>query len=72
MSQFISVKIDLGKCVGISQCGQCVAVCPVSIFDRQKNNPVIVEKEQDECTLCELCLDACEPHAILIQKLYEN
>lgn len=72
MSEFIRVEIDREKCVGTKDCGRCVAVCPVSIFGDNGGKPVIRDDNEDECTLCELCQEECEPGAIIIMKLYEN
>jgi len=72
MGEFIKVTIDFGKCVGIKECGGCVRVCPVNIFEERGNNPEVIEDNEDECTLCGLCLDACTPGAITITKLYEK
>jgi len=72
MSEFIRVEIDMNGCIGIGKCGKCVRVCPVNIFEAEGEQPVIVEQNQDECTLCNLCLDECTPDAIVIVKLYEE
>ena len=72
MSEFIRVEIDMDKCVGVKECGQCIIVCPVTIFRGQDNHPSIVVENEDECTLCELCLKICEPNAISLRKLYES
>lgn len=72
MSEFIEVTIDPEKCVGIKECGRCIQVCPVNIFDQQNDRPLIVRENEDECTLCYLCLQACAPHAISIVKRYES
>jgi NAD-dependent dihydropyrimidine dehydrogenase PreA subunit len=72
MSEFICVEVQYDACVGISRCGQCVKVCPVNIFENGKDKPRILEQNQDECTLCNLCLEECKPAAILIRKLYEE
>jgi len=72
MSEFIRVEIDMKSCTGIHKCGKCVQVCPVNIFEAEGEEPVIVEQNQDECTLCNLCLDECTPDAIAIVKLYEQ
>ena len=72
MSEFIKIEIDSKKCTGIQKCGQCLKVCPVDIFKQKDDLPIIVENEEDECTLCELCLQACQPDAIVIHKLYEK
>ena len=70
MSEFIKVTIDLKKCLGIAECGACIRVCPVNIFQKSKNEPRVVEHNQDECTLCDLCLNECTPDAVIIDKLY--
>ena len=72
MSEFIRVEIDMNSCIGINNCGMCVMVCPVNIFEAEGAEPVIVEQNQDECTLCNLCLEECTPDAIVIVKLYEE
>jgi NAD-dependent dihydropyrimidine dehydrogenase PreA subunit len=72
MNEFIDVRIDWNKCVGIKDCGQCVRVCPVNIFEYNLDQPAIVAENLDECTLCNLCLNECRPNAIGILKLYES
>jgi NAD-dependent dihydropyrimidine dehydrogenase PreA subunit len=69
-SEFIRVTVDPAACAGIAACGGCVRVCPVSIFQTNGDKPAVVEKNLDECILCELCLQACGPGAIRIRKLY--
>jgi len=72
MGIFIQVEITPESCVGIKNCGQCIGVCPVNIFKQGEILPTVDEANEDECTLCELCLQACEPHAITIGKLYDD
>lgn len=71
MNEFIDVTIDRQKCVGIKNCGQCIRVCPVNIFEKKADQPVVIVENLDECTLCKLCLNECKPGAIEIRKLYE-
>ncbi|MFH1976236.1 MAG: 4Fe-4S dicluster domain-containing protein [Pseudomonadota bacterium] len=70
-SEFIRVDVNMISCVGIARCGGCLRVCPVGIFEKNGDTPAVVEKNQDECILCELCVQACNPEAITIRKLYE-
>jgi len=72
MSEFIKVDIDPIRCLGIEKCGKCVQVCPVNIFSLNDDYPKAVEANEDECTLCELCLQNCQVDAIIIHKLYEE
>lgn len=72
MGEFIKIEIDSDKCVGIDDCGRCIPVCPVNIFMASGNMPVASEENEDECTLCELCFEACPHDAVIIRKLYES
>jgi ferredoxin len=72
MGEFIRLDIDFDRCLGIEQCGKCIQVCPVSIFTSNDDYPKQAEANEDECTLCNLCLKGCEVDAITIHKLYEQ
>ena len=71
MGEFIKVKIDLDRCQGTTESNEWVDVCPVSIFKLENSLPVVVEENEDECTLCMLCVNACETGTITIHKLYD-
>ena len=71
MSEFIQVSIAEDRCTGIAACGKCVQVCPVNIFGAEGDRPFIIGDNQDECTLCDLCLEECTPDALVLRKLYE-
>lgn len=51
---------------------ELVQRCPVDIFTINANQLSVVEDNEDECTLCELCLIHAPVNAIAIQKLYKN
>ena len=72
MGEFIKVEIDLSKCSDLSDADQWVQVCPVNIFTVENNKPVVVEENEDECTLCMLCIEGFPPAAVTIHKLYET
>jgi NAD-dependent dihydropyrimidine dehydrogenase PreA subunit len=46
--------------------------CPVDIFQATDGGVRIVEANLDECTLCDLCLDAAPKGAVRVVKLYEE
>ena len=71
MGVFIRVEINLNKDADISEAAKWVAVCPVNIFELEDHQPVVVEENEDECTLCMLCIDAFPPGSVKIRKLYE-
>ena len=70
MGLFIKLEIDQTQCVGLSRCGMCIKVCPVQIFTENGDQPATLPDNEDECTLCNLCLDGCDPDAITVCKLY--
>jgi NAD-dependent dihydropyrimidine dehydrogenase PreA subunit len=73
MGEFIKVEIDLSKCTNTSDAAKWVAVCPVNIFELKDRQPVVVvEENEDECTLCMLCIDAFPQGSVTIHKLYER
>jgi len=71
MGVFIRVTIDTQKCLGPEKSGECIAICPVNIFEAQGDRVAVQEENEDECTLCNLCIDKCPSSAISIRKLYE-
>jgi NAD-dependent dihydropyrimidine dehydrogenase PreA subunit len=71
MGEFIKVEIDLSKCEDTADAQAWAQVCPVNIFAMENNLPAVVEENEDECTLCMLCIDAFPSGAVSIHKLYE-
>jgi NAD-dependent dihydropyrimidine dehydrogenase PreA subunit len=73
MAMFIRVDVDnnvVGKTPGLAD--KLVEVCPVKIFKlgAQANAVEVVEENVDECTLCDLCMQA-SPDGVRVIKLYE-
>ena len=73
MAMFIRVDIDnsvIEKTPSLAD--KLVEVCPVKIFKpaAQPNAVEIVEENVDECTLCDLCMQAT-PEGVRVVKLYE-
>lgn len=68
MGLFITVEIDRSKCK--NGCRNCIEVCPVDIFAWIDGALVSVEENEDECTLCDLCLERCPSGAVKIVKHY--
>ncbi|RME81980.1 MAG: 4Fe-4S dicluster domain-containing protein [Caldilineae bacterium] len=69
MSLFIRIDIDHDRCPGES-CRACIDICPVDIFSWQDGRVQVVNEQEDECTLCALCLQQCPTEAITIWRLY--
>jgi len=58
------VVINHEKCTGD---GECVKVCPVSVFEVQGEKAVVVKEE--ECVGCESCVEACPSSAITVTEI---
>jgi len=74
MAMFIRVDVDDGlvrKTPGLAK--KLVEVCPVSIFKlgSATDSVDIVEDNLDECTLCDLCMQA-SPQGVRVVKLYQG
>ncbi|MBX3028177.1 hypothetical protein KF840_25085 [bacterium] len=68
---FINVEVDPALAKDAAAVKKLVEVCPVNIFaEADLGLLAIVEKNLDECTLCELCLQAAPAGAVRVKKLY--
>ena len=47
-------------------------VCPVDIYKATGSGVEVVERQLDECVLCELCLEAAPAGAVRVIKLYAD
>ena len=71
MSLFIQVEVSPAVAKDAALVKQLVEVCPVNIFAQAAGGGVqIVEKNLDECTLCELCLSVGQPGSVRVKRLY--
>ena len=71
MGVFIQIDIDKSKVTPeIDQA--LVSVCPVDIFDLEHDQLVVRPEQEDECTLCELCLAIAPMGALTIRKTYKD
>ncbi len=68
---FVNLHVDASLCAGEPQCRECVSSCPVDIFARADGGTaqVVIENE-DECILCNVCVDRCPVDAVSLVKLY--
>ena len=72
MSMFIRVEVDPETAADAELAKKLVEVCPVNIFDLDSDGKVVVVAEnEDECVLCDLCVQAAPPGRVRIVKLYE-
>ena len=69
MGMFIRVSVDEDQ-ISPELARSLVGLCPVDIFTMAGEQLRVDSDQEDECTLCELCLKAAPQGAIVIHTLY--
>ncbi len=69
---FIDVEVDATIAADAELARKLEEVCPVDIFAATDAGVEIVERNLDECVLCNLCVDAAPDGAVRVVKLYEE
>ena len=69
---FIDVEVDQEVAADPELARKLAEVCPVDIFEAGPDGLEIVERNLDECVLCELCLRAAPPGTVRVRKLYSG
>jgi NAD-dependent dihydropyrimidine dehydrogenase PreA subunit len=70
---FIDVEVDPKVAADPALAKKLTEVCPVNIFAQEKDGRVrIVGENLDECTLCDLCIQAAPAGTVRVVKLYEG
>jgi ferredoxin-like protein FixX len=73
MALFIAVEVDPALAGDAALARKLAELCPVDIFSVSPAGRLeIVEKNLDECTLCELCLAVGQPGQVRVKKLYDG
>jgi NAD-dependent dihydropyrimidine dehydrogenase PreA subunit len=69
---FIRVEVDPEAAADRELAKKLVEVCPVNIFDLDaEGKAVVVQENEDECVLCDLCVQAAPADQVRVVKLYE-
>ena len=69
---FIDVKVDPKVAKDLDAARKLEEVCPVGIFEAGEQELQIVEKNLDECVLCDLCLEVAPDDGVKIVRLYDH
>ena len=70
---FIDVTVAPEVATDRALAKKLVEVCPVNIFSQRADGTLtIVDDNLDECTLCDLCIQAAPAGTVTIVKLYER
>ena len=68
---FIDVKVDAAVAKDTDVAKKLEDACPVDIFEAAEGGLRILEENLDECTLCDLCIQAAPEGSVQVVKLYE-
>ncbi len=70
---FIDVQVDPEVGADAALAKKLTDVCPVNIFAQETDGQLrLVEENLDECTLCDLCIQAAPAGTVRVIKLYES
>ena len=69
---FIDVELDDGIRGDAELAKKLEEVCPVDIYKATAAGVEVVERQLDECVLCELCLEAAPAGTVRVIKLYDG
>lgn len=73
MALFIEVEVAPAAAADAEVAKKLIEVCPVNIFGRHPDGALqILDENLDECTLCELCLNAAPPGTVKVKRLYAD
>jgi NAD-dependent dihydropyrimidine dehydrogenase PreA subunit len=68
---FVDVVVEPEAAADPALARKLEEVCPVDIFAVAEDGTVrVVQENLDECTLCDLCIEASPPGAVRVVKLY--
>jgi NAD-dependent dihydropyrimidine dehydrogenase PreA subunit len=72
-AMFIDVQVDPAVAADAALAKKLVEVCPVNIFKLDASGRLaLVDDNLDECTLCDLCVQAAPAGTVRVVKLYER
>ena len=69
---FIDVEVDPSVENDPELAAKLEEVCPVDIFADGGGKVTVVRENLDECVLCNLCVEAAPPGAVVVKKLYDG
>jgi len=70
---FIDVEVDQQVADDPALARKLADTCPVDIFATSSHGTLeIVQANLDECTLCDLCIEAAPAGSVRVIKLYEE
>jgi NAD-dependent dihydropyrimidine dehydrogenase PreA subunit len=70
---FIDIEVAADAAADAALVAKLVEVCPVDIFETDSSGALRIAQENlDECTLCDLCIEAAPAGSVKVIKLYDQ
>jgi NAD-dependent dihydropyrimidine dehydrogenase PreA subunit len=68
---FIGIEVDDDAANDGALAAKLAETCPVDIYADAGGHVEIVERNVDECILCEMCIHVSPPGAVRVHTLYD-
>jgi ferredoxin-like protein FixX len=69
---FIGISVDDGAAADATIAAKLAETCPVDIYADAGGRVELVERNIDECILCDMCIAATAPGAVAVHRLYDD
>jgi NAD-dependent dihydropyrimidine dehydrogenase PreA subunit len=69
---FIGIEVDDDAARDGAIASKLAETCPVDIYDDTGGRVEIVERNIDECILCDMCIHVAPPGAVAVHRLYDD
>jgi NAD-dependent dihydropyrimidine dehydrogenase PreA subunit len=68
---FIGIEVDDAAAADAAVAARLEETCPVDVYADAGGRVEIVERNVDECILCDMCVAAAPPAAVAVHRLYD-
>jgi NAD-dependent dihydropyrimidine dehydrogenase PreA subunit len=68
---FIGIEVDDAAAADAAVAARLEETCPVDVYADAGGRVDIVERNVDECILCDMCVAAAPPGAVAVHRLYD-
>jgi NAD-dependent dihydropyrimidine dehydrogenase PreA subunit len=68
---FVGIEVDDAVAADAAVAAKLAETCPVDIYADAGGRVEIVERNIDECILCDMCVAVAPPGAVAIHRLYD-
>ena len=69
---FIGIEVDDAAAADAALAAKLAETCPVDIYADAGGRVEIVERNVDECILCDMCIAVSPPGTVAVHRLYDQ